>query len=230
MPRQLTFDLPVRAALGREDYFVSDANSAAVAAIAAWRDWPGAKLVLSGPKAAGKTHLVHVWAADAQAQIVAARDLAKTEIGDLVARSSRIAVEDIAEIAGDAAGEQALLHLHNMMLAQGGRLLLSCQDPPARLPLQLADLKSRVMGAGLVQLGAPDDALLSAVLVKLFTDRQISVPPAVISYLAPRMERSFDAAGRIVAALDAAALAQRGGVTRKLAATVLEKFVRDSPF
>ena len=62
MAEQLSFDLPVRAALGREDFFVSPANAEAVAMVEGWQGWPSRKLVLTGPAGAGKTHLAHVWA------------------------------------------------------------------------------------------------------------------------------------------------------------------------
>ena len=70
-------------------------------------------------------------------------------------------------------------------------------------------------------MGPPDDALLSAVLVKLFTDRQLRVSGEVVHWLTLHMERSFDAARRLVDQLDAAALAERRGITVALARGVL---------
>jgi len=72
-----------------------------------------------------------------------------------------------------------------------------------------------------VALAAPDDALLGAVLVKLFADRQLVVSEEVIAYLLVHLERTFAAARRIVAALDRAALAARRRVTVPLAREVL---------
>ncbi len=75
---------------------------------------------------------------------------------------------------------------------------------------------------------APDDALLEGVLAKLFHDRQLHVPPAVLNFLLARMERSLDAAGRLAASLDAASLAGRRRVTIPLAAEVLERYAANS--
>ena len=69
---------------------------------------------------------------------------------------------------------------------------------------------------------APDDALLAAVLVKLFADRQVAVPPGLIEYLLPRIERSSRAAEAVVAALDRAGLAGHRPMTPRLAAEVLQ--------
>jgi chromosomal replication initiation ATPase DnaA len=73
-------------------------------------------------------------------------------------------------------------------------------------------------------LEAPDDALLEALLVKLFADRQLAVGEELLRYLLARMERSFAAARALVAALDRAALAEGRAVTIPLARRVLEGY------
>ncbi len=225
MTRQLAFDLPHRAALGRDDFFVSAANAAAIAALDAWRGWPGLKTVLCGPPGSGKTHLAHVWAEETGAGIVPAESLAAIAQGgpampDLA--RGPLVVEDCDRIAADAGGETALFHLHNLMAAGRQPLLLTAAGVPRDWGLALPDLASRVAAAPLARLAAPDDALLSAVLVKLFADRQLSVAPLVVAYLLTRMDRSFAAARSLVATLDAAALARGTPVTRPLAASVLD--------
>lgn len=220
MAQQLSFDLPVRPALGREDFFVSPANAEAVAMIEGWQGWPSRKLILAGPAGAGKTHLTHVWAALSGAQMIAAQDLPDAEIPTLA--QGPVAVEDAHLIAGDRAAEDALFHLHNLTLAEGHTLLVTARTAPHLWGLTLPDLASRMQGTLLTELRAPDDALLSAVLMKLFADRQLSPSPDTIPYLARRIERSFDAARETVEALDRAALAQGRAITRSLAARVLD--------
>lgn len=221
MSRQLTFDLPSRAALGREDFFVSPANAVAVAAISDWKNWPNRKLVLIGQPGAGKTHLAHVWAVEVEAEIVQAVDLTPDTVEALAARR-RVVVEDVPRIAGDADAERALFHLHNLLQADDGALLLTGTQAPSRWPLRLPDLASRMQGASVVTLDAPDDALLSAVLVKLFADRQLAVPAQLIGYLLRRMDRSFAAAQTIVQALDDRALQSGRAIGQSMAAEVLD--------
>ncbi|WP_101067362.1 P-loop NTPase family protein [Roseovarius salinarum] len=218
--RQLSFDLPVREARGREDFFVSPANAEAVAQIEGWREWPGRKLVLTGAPGSGKTHLAHVWSALAEARIVAARDLADREIGALTDRP--VAVEDVSAIAGDHAAEAALFHLHNMALAEGQSLLLTADTAPPAWQLSLPDLASRVAATPVARLQDPDDDLLAAVIMKLLADRQLVPTPGTIPYLVRRIDRSFAAAGRVVAQLDATALETGRPVSRALAARVLD--------
>lgn len=219
MPEQLAFPLPRLEARGRDAFFVSPANALAVRQIEAWRDWPQGKLVLSGPEGAGKTHLVHVWAALSGARIVSALSLEPAEIPALA--EAAIAVEDADRIAGRAGAETALFHLHNLALANRQALLLTGRRAPPRWNLALPDLQSRVSASAAAALDPPDDALLSAVIAKLFADRQIAPPPRLIEYCLRRMDRSFAAAQRLVAALDARALATGRPIGTALAAEIL---------
>ncbi len=223
MTRQLAFDLPAKEALGREDFFVSPANAHAVAMVEGWQSWPSRKLALVGPSGAGKTHLAHVWAAQAQAQIVQAAALPRLDIPTLA--QANIAIEDVPMIAGNAEAEVALFHLHNLALAEGHSLLMTAHLPPSRWGLILPDLTSRMEGTANVIVESPDDDLLMAVLMKLFSDRQLSPTPDTIPYLTRRIDRSFDMARQVVAALDHAALSQGREVNRKLAGEVLDGVV-----
>lgn len=220
MTTQLAFDLPAREQFRRADFFISPANAVAMAALDAWRDWPGGKMLLVGPTGAGKTHLARMWAAEAGASVIAGADLAAANLLDL-ARHGAVAVEDAEAVAGQPPAEAAFFHLHNLV-TQSGHLLVTAARPPRDWGLRLPDLASRLQAAPLTRLDPPDDALLSAVLIKLFSDRQITVPPALISYLVLRMERSIAAARAIVAALDARSLALGGPITRQMAAELLD--------
>ncbi len=228
MARQLAFDLPAKTALGREDFFVSDANRHAVGMLENWQachaaqaGWPGGKLILHGPEGCGKTHLAHVWAAESGARIVAAETLSGNGLDTLA--TGPVAIEDADRIAGDLARETLLFHLHNLMQTNASPLLITARRPAARWPLALPDLASRMQGTLQVAIAPPDDRLLAAMLVKLFADRQVAVRPRLIEYLLHRIERSFAAARRVVAELDAAALTEGRPITLPLAAQVLDK-------
>lgn len=219
MARQLSFDLPRRTARGRDDLFVSPANAPAVAMVENPAAWPGGKLVLSGPAGSGKTHLAHVWATAAGARILAAGALSDAMVPDLA--RGPVAIEDVPRIAGDPAAEAALFHLHNLVLAEGHPLLLSGRAAPGRWGLALPDLRSRIEAAQVATLPPPDDALLAAVLAKLFADRQVVPKPDLIPYLIGHMERSFEAAAAMVERLDRTALAEARSLSRRLAVRIL---------
>jgi len=219
--RQLTFELPSRPALGREDFFQAPSNALALAMLDG--DWQGqTRMVLTGPAGSGKTHLAHVWAQETGAQVLPALDLAATLRAVLDNPLLPLVVEDIDDLAGDRDREEPLFHLLNARAQSGaGPLLLTHQGAVADGGFALPDLQSRLLSLPLAALEAPDDQLLAVVLVKLFADRQIEVPGEVITYLCRHMERSFADAGAIVAQLDKAALAAKRPITRPLAASVL---------
>ena len=220
MAQQLGFDLPVRTALGRDDFLVAPSNAVALAMVDAWQTWPLGKLILTGPAGSGKTHLTHVWARDSKAQILSACNFDTQSLSALF--DTAVAVEDVDRIAKDIERQTALFHLHNALQATGHPLLLTGTAPPRHWNLALPDLQSRVDAAGHAALDAPDDTLLAAVLAKLFSDRQLTPRKDVIPYLVTHMERSFAAARDLVARLDATSLAQKKPITRALAARCLD--------
>ncbi|MDZ7906295.1 MAG: DnaA/Hda family protein [Cypionkella sp.] len=215
---QLAFDLGGQGGFARDDFFPSASNRAALAAMDGWQGWPAGRMMVIGPHGAGKTHLAHIWAAQSGAQVLNAAELPDADLAQLAAGGS-VAVDDAQDLP--PAGEAALFHLHNL-LSNAGHLLICARTPPRDWGLALPDLLSRMQAMPITQLASPDETLIAAVLVKLFADRQITVPPNLIAYLAPRIERSIGAARDIVAQLDAAALAQGRAVTRALAAELLD--------
>ena len=219
--RQLTFDLPARDGFTRADFFPSASNRAALVLVDDWRNWQGGRLMLIGPKGAGKTHLSHIWADETGAQIVQAVDLADLELRDL---GHKVVVENAHMIT--PAGEVALFHLYNLLSNQGN-LMITARNSPRDWGIVLPDLLSRVQTMTIAQLISPDEALMAAVLIKLFSDRQIAVPPNLIAYLTPRIDRNIGAARDLVADLDALALSLGRPVTRALAASLLE--AQDDP-
>ena len=214
---QLALDLPRRMAFGRSDFMVSRSNIAAVERIDRWPDWPSAGLVVHGPPGCGKTHLAHLWQDRASALFIAGEALTEAMLPRLLDEvPRRIAIDD-----ADRASEPALLHLYNSCIEHQGNVLITACRPPGSWRVELGDLRSRLRAAPTVEIDPPDDGLLGAVLVKHFADRQLRVAPDVITYLLKRIERSFAAAGRIVACLDGDALSNGSPVTIPLARKVL---------
>ncbi|MDE4191167.1 HdaA/DnaA family protein [Phaeobacter gallaeciensis] len=221
MAQQLSFDLPAKTALGRDDFFVAPSNAMAVALLDPGFSWPSGKLVLTGPAGSGKTHLAHVWASQSGARIVSAADLTEAMVPELA--TAPLVLEDVPQIASDKSAQEALFHLHNLVLANGFALMMTGRAAPNLWGLSLPDLQSRVQAATHAELQPPDDALLAVVLAKLFNDRQITPKPDVIPYLVAHMDRSFAAAARIVEQLDRLSLAEKRNLSRPLAVRLMSE-------
>lgn len=215
--------------MGCEDFLVAPSNADAVAWLDRWPSWPAPALTVFGPDGCGKTHLSQVWRARSHAVVTRGDMLDSAEVPALLAPANAVVVEDADAVSGRHEREEALFHLYNLAREQHGHLLLLSRKAPSRWRTRLADLRSRIKGAPAVEVRPPDDALLAAVLVKLFADRQLRPGLEVVSYLLARMERSLDSARRLVAALDHASLAAHRGVTVPLAREVLSDLQRTEP-
>jgi chromosomal replication initiation ATPase DnaA len=215
---QLTFDLPHRAALGAEDFLVSDCNVAAVKLIDAWPEWTDHVQLLTGPAASGKTHLVRVWQERSSARALEPENFDMAFIEDQP-EGTPLVVEDADRAGYD---EKALFHLLNLAREKRLFVLLTARDDPSRWGTALPDLLSRLNGVPAVDIGAPDEALLRTVMLKQFTDRQLDIDPKVLEYLALRIERSLAAAAAAVEAVDQAALASGRKINRQLVMETLK--------
>lgn len=210
---QLALDLAGAPSYGAEDFLVGSSNEDAYALIESWPEWPDPALVLTGPEGSGKTHLAAIWAARSHAWRVDMADITAQRVPEL-ASGGALVIEDCDRGRID---EAALFHLLNLIRARAGSLVLTARTAPDAWGLVTPDLLSRLRLAPLVNIGPPDDALLRAVLVKLFLDRQLIVDTAVLEAVALRIPRSFAHAAAVVHAIDRASLERGKRVTRLLA-------------
>ncbi|RJF86930.1 hypothetical protein D3874_07785 [Oleomonas cavernae] len=201
---QLPLDLPFSTALGRDDLIVHGGNETAVQWLARWPDWPGQALALVGPPASGKTHLSAVWSSDVGATVVLPAALSNALVPALA--GGPVLIED-ADAVGD---EEAFFHLINLMREEGGSLLLTARAAPARWPLTLPDLRSRLGAVPVASLGLPDEATLVALIAKLLADRQLSLEARLLDWVVTRIDRTPAAARNLVAALDRESLSAGG--------------------
>jgi chromosomal replication initiation ATPase DnaA len=214
LPKQLPLPLGTRVALTREDFVPSLASAAALAFIDSWPDWTVRAAALYGPSGSGKSHLAAIWAERSNAQIVSSEALV-----DAPPDASRpIVVEDVDISAPSDARDAALFALLEHARAP---ILLTGHEPPAQWAASLPDLSSRFSALLAFGLWAPDDALLAAIARKLFNDRQLTVPDAVIARMVQSLERSPSAIRDFVAHADAKALSEGRAINPALVREML---------
>lgn len=215
MGRQLRLNLEKPVVYGRDRFVASPANEAALEALDAFPEPDGGVLALVGPLGAGKTHLASDWAEGKGA--VYFGDVA-VAVADLASLEGRPVVVDDA----DKVDDETLFHLINLAQTRGGGLLLTSQARPAAWRCALPDLRSRLNAIRVVEIGAPDDVVMWALLERFFEQAGIKPSQELLEYLVRRIERSAVAAREIVARLDEAAGPEHRPVTRALAREILE--------
>lgn len=205
------------AATGRDDLLISERLAAAVSIVDAWPQWPSPVVILAGPVGSGKSHLAGIWKDHSGAVSIAAK--AGSDAA-LVAANGPVLIEDVDRTGFDDA---TLFHVINSVRENGHSLLMTSRLWPMSWPVALPDLRSRLKAATVVEIGEPDEALLSQVIVKLFADRQLYIDDKLVLYIVARMERSLNAAQMIVDRLDRLALSRGTKINRSLAAEVLNE-------
>lgn len=213
-PRQLVLALDHSVSFAREDFLRGPSNASALTLIERWPDWPDRIVAMVGPEGSGKSHLAAIWAEVSGARILSAKLLSITDLPAAFVTGA-VVLEDL-EFAG--LDERSLFHFLNLAREQGAFVLITSRSPLPTFPVTIRDLASRMRALPSVTLASPDDVLLRALIVKLASDRQITVDEALVNYLANRIERSFAAARVAVYRLDEEAMRQRRPVTRALAA------------
>jgi chromosomal replication initiation ATPase DnaA len=206
--RQLRLPLNRPVVYRREDFVVSPSNEAAWERLWARESWPGGVLALVGPEGSGKTHMARLWAQETGA---ATPKPGATDLSDLVGRA--LLIDDVE----DWDDPEGLFHLINIAAGAGASLLLTARTRPVEWPAAVPDLRSRLNALEAAEIEEPDDAILTAVIRKLFKERHVVPADDLIPYLLPRIERSAAAVRALVIELDEKSSAERREVNRSLA-------------
>lgn len=218
---QIPFDLGARPAFLRSDFQIGKSNSEAVGWIDRWPKWPAPVLILHGSAASGKSHLAAVWQANSRAASIRAEMLVTHSAEELFSLGEALIFDGVDPWLGDRAAETTLFHLYNMLKENGNSMMVTMRMAPTYADFSIPDLASRFRAAPAVTIHPPDDMLLASVLIKLFSDRQLSVSNDVIAYILPRMERSFAVARDIVERADKKALSEKRGISVPLMRQVM---------
>ncbi|BBL53286.1 hypothetical protein MF1_05440 [Bartonella quintana] len=218
---QLPLDFSYNPVFQFDDLVVTESNRMAFQLIDHWPNWILPIAVLVGKEGSGKTHFSSIWA-----QKTDALRLHRNEIDQAIAIGSSGKSFLIEDIDAGEISETGLFHLINNVKqanldTRQATLLITARTVPSAWNLKLNDLKSRLNSVMLVKIHQPDDALLTAVAFKLFSDRQIIVHPDTVYYLVSRCERSLFSLKRVIDSVDRLALQRKSKITRAVIGEVL---------
>jgi chromosomal replication initiation ATPase DnaA len=189
----------------RDSFVVSYSNKSVFEWVDKWPNWTSHCFAIYGPEKCGKTHLAHMWQRKTDAVFVDPENIDMNALEDV----KNCIVENVSRCKD----ENALFHLYNHIVNQGGYMLLTDREPLSHLDYQLPDLVSRLKSVPDIEVFEPDDVLLRTVLMKSFSDRQLRVGLDVVEFLLIRMERSFSSVGHLVKNLDDLSLVEKRNIT-----------------
>lgn len=213
---QLVFDIAPPPSYAREDYMAGAGNEDALT-LATTLSWPTPVGVVSGEPGSGKTHLAHVMASRFSA--VAWFD---GTVPDISQTGGAIIMDGLERfLNGD---QDAIFHTLETARANQWVVFVTLQQPPETLGIKRPDTLSRLRAGERAKIELPDDSLFRAIAVKLFTDRNLMVDPAIADYLLQRMERSYANLTRLVALIDERSLAAGRSITKPFAREVLAAY------
>jgi hypothetical protein len=200
---QFALPLDWPAAERESDFIVTGANADAVRHLGHWSLWPVMVTVLTGPRKSGRSFLGRIFAA----------------------RSGATLLDN-----GEQADEEMLFHAWNSAVSDRRPLLIIADHPSSRWEIALPDLRSRLAATPHVAIGAPDDALVKALIERLMATRGLAFGPDVPEWIARRIERSYVTIHRAVDVLDQAAWTRRRkiGITAAREALLAGNVIEDS--
>lgn len=216
--RQMPLEFPVRTALGVDDFMIAACNEEAVAWLDQWPDWKMPALCLFGPAGSGKTHLLHIWADVSGAKIIEGSDLTTSSVPDLLETGQGLAIDNADKCPSDS-----LFHLYNLAKETNKKLFLASKEAPAHWEIELKDLASRLRACPSISLRYPDEDMMAGLMMKQFMDRNLQLSPEILTYVLPRLERSFEAVRQFVTLMDLESLAERRKLTVPFASRILDQ-------
>ena len=194
--------LPLSIADGSATIVTGPSLRPVLLALSAPQDWPFRTAILAGPPRSGKSLL--------------ARWFVESGLGDAVD-------------GADALPENDLFHRWNRAQAEGRPLLIVTDRAPGAWQVALPDLASRLGAALLIEIAAPDDALLRDLVEAHAMRRGLTLGEGVIGWLLPRLERSHAAVEALVETIDRLSLERKAAVTISLAREALAERVHGVP-
>ncbi len=133
-----------------------------------------------------------------------------------------VCLDDINAVVGDAKWEEALFHFYNKAREGNTRLLIAGDDMPQRLPIKLADLRSRLTALLSFQVAGLNDEQKILALQLRAKNRGLQLPKEVGTYLINRYPRDMAALFSVLEALDQASLVAKRRLTIPFVKLVLK--------
>jgi len=217
MTDQLILKFPTNNVYLKEDFYVSPSNREAYEFISSWPRWIKRIANIFGPTGSGKTHLTSILK-----NKTSSLKIESDELNDKIFFEFKIKEALIIENLNENVSENLLFSLWNVALQDNKYLLITSTKPISAYKFKLPDLKSRASSSMIMGINLPSDDLISVILAKNFSDKQIKVEKKHIDYIIKRIDRSYEKISQFISILDKYSLKKGNPFSLKLIKEVLK--------
>ena len=217
MNNQLVLKFPNQQAYKKEDFYVSPSNQKAYDFINSWPKWIKRTVNIFGPSGSGKSHLTSILKTKASHLQISSNDLNEKIFLEFKTKEILI-IEDLNE----KISEELLFSLWNIALQDNKYLLITSKKSINLYKFKLKDLVSRINSSLIIGISLPSDDLISVILAKNFSDKQIKVEKKHIDYIIKRIDRSYEKITQFILTLDKYSLEKGSPFSLKLIKEVIK--------
>ena len=217
MNNQLILKFPTHHAYKKEDFYVSPSNQEAYDFINSWPQWVKRIVNIFGPYGSGKSHLASILKNKTSCLKVEADKINNKTLFNFKTKEALI-IENLNE----KVPEELLFSIWNLALQDNKYLLITSTKPIGSYKFKLKDLISRLKSSLTIGINLPSDDLISVIIAKNFSDKQIKVEKKHIDYIIKRIDRSYEKISQFISILDKYSLKKGKPVGLKLIKQVLK--------
>ena len=217
MNDQLILRFPSQRVYKKEDFYVSPSNQEAYDFINSWPKWIKRIINIFGPSGSGKSHLASILESKTSCLQINSNELNEKTF-------SRFKIKEalIIENVDEKISEKLLFSLWNIVQQDNKYLLITSKKPINSYKFKLSDLISRINSSLIIGINLPSDDLISVILAKNFSDKQIKVEKKHIDYIIKRIDRSYEKISQFVLTLDKYSLKKGSPFSLKLIKEVIK--------
>ena len=217
MTDQLILKFPTNKVYLKEDFYVSSSNQEAYKFISSWPRWIKRIANIFGPSGSGKTHLASILKSK-----TSTLEIQSDELNNKIFFEFKINEALIIENLNEKVSENLLFSLWNFALQDNKYFLITSTKPISAYKFKLPDLKSRASSSLMIGINLPSDDLISVILAKNFSDKQIKIEKKHIDYIIKRIDRSYEKISQFISILDKYSLKKSNPFNLKLIKEVLK--------
>ena len=207
---QMLLNFDQRQNFNYNDFYVSKSNYFAFKLIEKWPSWEKNILNIFGEKFSGKTHLVEIFESKYKAIRMQEKDL-----NNNIFKSLKLHENVILDNFENKSDEKILYSLFNLVDQDNKYLIITSKKSLIEMQFLLKDLASRVKNCLMAEISKPDDELIFALILKNFSDRQISLDKKLIDYIVKRIDRSYSKIKEFIYKVDEMSLKQKKPINLK---------------